>query len=246
MSKYTTEVRFICEQAAGKTESTGLSDVNAVIASAWPKIFENFPLFEESHRAELCTKILRHYYMREICAETVALWKLWLNERMVEIMPYYNQLYQSAELKYDPLIDVDYKTEHDRTADGTTKSQTDATTSSNGSSTSKTDTTGTGKNLYSDTPQGGLTGVESGEYLTNATMTDDTQAQNSSGTQKSDGASSSTNSGSFDNTEHYTETIKGKRGGASYQKMVMEYRETLINIDSMIINDLKDLFMQIW
>ena len=116
MSKYTTEVRFICEQAAGKTESTGLSDVNDVISAAWSKIFENFPIYNESHREELCTKILRHYYMREICAETVALWKLWLNERMAEIMPYYNQLYESAELKYDPLIDVDYKTEHNRSS----------------------------------------------------------------------------------------------------------------------------------
>ena len=126
MSKYTTEVRFICEQAAGKTESTGFSDVNDVISAAWSKIFENFPIYNESHRAELCTKILRHYYTREICAETVALWKLWLNERMAEIMPYYNQLYESAELKYDPLIDVDYKTEHDRSNEGTTQGQTDS------------------------------------------------------------------------------------------------------------------------
>ena len=51
MSKYMTEVRFICEQAAGKTESTGLSDVNDVISAAWSEIFENFPIYEESHRA---------------------------------------------------------------------------------------------------------------------------------------------------------------------------------------------------
>ena len=246
MSKYTTEVRFICEQAAGKTESTGLSDVNDVISAAWSKIFENFPIYEESHRAELCTKILRHYYMREICAETVALWKLWLNERMAEIMPYYNQLYQSAELKYDPLIDVDYKTEHNRNAEGTTQGKTDSNSNNTRSDNFKTDSTDSGKNLYSDTPQGALTGVENGEYLTNATLTEGKATQTNTGTQTNAGTAQTTNSGSFGNTEHYTESVKGKRNGQTYQKMVMEYRETIINIDSMIIDELKDLFMMIW
>ena len=246
MSKYTTEVRFICEQAAGKTESTGLSDVNDVISAAWSKIFENFPIYEESHRAELCTKILRHYYMREICAETVGLWKLWLNERMAEIMPYYNQLDESAELKYEPLIDVDYKTEHNRSSEGTTQGQTDSNSNNTCSDNFKTDATDNGKNLYSDTPQGALTGVENGEYLTNATLTEGKATQTNTGTQTNAGTSQMTNSGSFGNTEHYTESVKGKRGGQTYQKMVMEYRETILNIDSMIIDELKDLFMMIW
>ena len=246
MSKYTTEVRFICEQAAGKTESTGLSDVNDVISAAWSKIFENFPIYEERHRAELWMKILRHYYTREICAETVALWKLWLNERMAEIMPYYNKMYESAELKYDPLIDVDYKTGHDRSNEGTTQGQTDSNNSNTRSDNFKTDSTDNGKNLYSDTPQGALTGVENGEYLTNATLTEGKATQTNTGTQTNAGTSQMTNTGSFGNTEHYTESVKGKRGGTTYQKMVMEYRETIINIDSMIIDELKDLFMMIW
>lgn len=246
ISKYTTEVRFICEQAAGKTESTGLSNVNAVISAAWSKIFEKFPIFEESHREELCTKILRHYYMREICAETSALWKLWLNERMAEIMPYYNQLYQSASLKYDPLIDVDYKTVHDRNAEGTTQGQTDSNSNNTRSDNFKTDSTDNGKNLYSDTPQGALAGVENGNYLTNATLTEGKATQTNTGTQTNASTAQASNSGSFDNTEHYTESVKGKRNGQTYQKMIMEYRETIINIDSMIINELKDLFIMIW
>ena len=32
----------------------------------------------------------------------------------------------------------------------------------------------------------------------------------------------------------------------SYSKMLDEYRESLINIDSMIIVDLKDLFFKLW
>ena len=39
MSKYTTELRFICESLAGLTESKGYDDVNNIIEAAAPKIF---------------------------------------------------------------------------------------------------------------------------------------------------------------------------------------------------------------
>ena len=82
MSIYTTEVRFICETYAGYKESQGYDKVNEIVASAQSKIFELYPIFDESYRSVLNTKILRHYYTREICAETVGLWKLWLNNKM--------------------------------------------------------------------------------------------------------------------------------------------------------------------
>ena len=91
-----------------------------------------------------------------------------------------------------------------------------------------------------------MTGVENGEYLTNATLTEGKSTQTNTGTQTNAGTAQTSNSGSYGNTEHYTESVKGKRGGMTYQKMVMEYRETIINIDSMIIDELKDLFMMIW
>ena len=51
MSKYTTEVRFICETVSGHTDSTGFDDVDTVIADAIPKIFNfDFPIFDESYR----------------------------------------------------------------------------------------------------------------------------------------------------------------------------------------------------
>jgi hypothetical protein len=39
MSKYTTEVRFICESKSGLEESKGASSVDEVIANSWSKIF---------------------------------------------------------------------------------------------------------------------------------------------------------------------------------------------------------------
>ena len=113
MSKYTTELRFICETEAGKTESVGLSKVDEVITAALPKIFDfDFPIFDENYRVPLETKIIRHYYTREIGLETYGLWKLKLQTKLNEIMPYYNKLYESELYKYNPLYDVDMTTTH--------------------------------------------------------------------------------------------------------------------------------------
>lgn len=71
MSVYTTEVRYICEYEAGLIESTGYNDIDIVVEKSWDKIFKKFPIFDEAYRKTLCTKILMHYYTREISAETL-------------------------------------------------------------------------------------------------------------------------------------------------------------------------------
>lgn len=97
MSKYTTEVRYICENYAGLDESVGLSHIDEVLDEATPKVFDfSYPIFEEAYRRPLERKILSHYYTREIGYETVGRWKLALRNKMNEIMPYYNQLYKAA------------------------------------------------------------------------------------------------------------------------------------------------------
>ena len=40
MSKYTTEVRFICETYAGLSESSGYSNVDDILTKAAPKVFD--------------------------------------------------------------------------------------------------------------------------------------------------------------------------------------------------------------
>lgn len=113
MSKYTTEVRYICENAAGYKESKGFADVDKIIEDSITSIFSfDFPIFDDSYRNVLCTKILRHYYTREIGFETVGLWKLKLQTKLGEVMPYFNQLYKSELLKFNPLYDVDLNTTH--------------------------------------------------------------------------------------------------------------------------------------
>lgn len=129
MSVYTTEVRYICEYEAGLIESTGYNDIDLVIEKSWNKIFKNFPIFDETYRKQLCTKILNHYYTREIGAETASLWKFWLNQKMNEIMPYYNKLYLTEQIKFDPLHEIDFtRTINEKNESGKNGDETTNTT----------------------------------------------------------------------------------------------------------------------
>lgn len=207
MSNYTTEVRFICETEAGLSESVGYNSIADVLDKSAMKVFSfNFPIFDENYRKPLCIKILRHYYTREIGEETCGLWKLRLEARMNEIMPYYNQLYESELLKFNPLHDTDITTQQLKHNNGESDSVT--------------------RNRFSDTPQGGLVGVENDSYLTSAAK--------------------DTTNGNYKNTEDYIQTITGKVQGGTFSKMLKEFRETFLNIDMMIINDLSDLFFNLY
>lgn len=223
MSHYTTEVRYICETYAEYTESQGYKIVDEIIAKSRAKVFDfTYPIFDEKYRSVIETKILRHYYTREICAETVGRWKLFLQATMNEIMPYYNKLYESELIKFDPMRDVDIHTEHEKNGEGET-----ATTINSEINEDKW-------RYYHDTPQGGITGLESLKYLTEAERNDNEQT------------SESETAGNYRDTESYLQHVYGKGRGVSFSKLLKEYRDTFLNIDMMIIDDLKDLFMMIW
>lgn len=335
MSKYTTEVRFICETMAGLTQSQGYRSVNDILNKAAPLVFDfDFPIFDESYRSVLEKKILKHFYTREIGLETVGLWKLKLDTKMNEIMPFYNQLYKSELLEFNPLYDVDLTTTHTGTRNETenlagtdTKTRTESgnknstgTGSENVSDSGSTDmqatesrgidTTGESgtdgttnstnavdntsnmahMDLYSDTPQGGVDGLVTNKYLTNARKVDDTNTEKGSSTvtgstgstehhsensledvskdsttttknttTKNSGNSSNetydenaSENGSYghdkkvDTIDDYLEKVSGKTQGASYSKMLMEFRQTFLNIDMLVIGELEELFMQLW
>lgn len=192
MSKYTTEVRYICETYAGYQHSEGLGRVNDIIASAEPKVFDfTYPIWDESKRHEFQQKILRNFYTREIAFETVGLWKLKLQNRLIQIMPYYNRLYKALDDDFNLLHDVDLHRELtsngtlDETRNGTrdenetTQDGLNATETRNfhksESGTVDTDIVHGKDSLrkLSETPQGGLQGLLDGTYLTAAEQNKD-------------------------------------------------------------------------
>lgn len=302
MSKYTTEVRFVCEEYSGLRQSVEYPDIGSVISTAAPKIFDHYPIFDEAFRPVLNGMILRHFYFREIGFETVGLWKHFLNTRLGEIMPYYNQLYKSQLLEFNPFYDVDYtrdgnrkhnetgnETEKDITAQSAlsnstndiqaTRKDTNQTTDNGSTSTESTSSTSDrsttdNTDKYLDTPQGSIDGVLETKYLTNARLINATGDKNTSQSSNStvdannitegiadsnstttikandttnlditkDGNRNFTN----DKLEDYMEKVKGKMGTQSYASLLLEYRQTFLNITREVINNLNDLFMNIY
>mgnify|MGYP003302326703 CR=1 FL=1 len=238
MSKYTTTVRDICNEIMLRKEpvimpSSGMS-VDEILQKTWEDIFEPFAFWRPEARGAFCVDILRHFYTREIGFETVGLWKLKLNTKIREIMPYYDKMFESMTMTYEPFNDVNYT----RTLEGKEHGENNKSenTNKNGEELSsevydsnKKDTgKNHGVNKFSDTPQGGIVGVESGNYLTNATV-DDNEGESSSdivgkrnGTNKSDETISLLGTGAFATTNNLVEHVIGKRSGISYSKAIIE------------------------
>lgn len=300
MSKYTTEVRFICEHDAGLNESGGFNDVNDILTACHSNVFNfSYPIFDETYRSVLECKILKHYYTREICAETVGLWKLFLDARMNEIMPYYNKLYNSELITFNPLYDTDYSRTMDRdgsevgtnsknASNAHTGTITDAGTSgntrTNNLASSSTDSGSDSKSsssrekndhwdYYSDTPQGTVGDLEDLRYLTNARhITDDGNGSTANETVTYGKVNNGTNTGTVTDsgtsgntrtfndtntlaqsgtknittTDDYVEHVVGKMPGSNYSTLLKNFRETFLNIDKMIIDELADLFYALW
>lgn len=247
MSKYTTEVRFICESKSGLSESKGFGSVDEVLNGSWDKIFTSkVSFFDEEYRGVLCKKILKHYYLREIGCETVGIWLLWMNTKLEEIMPYYNKLYESELIKFNPMYDVDWNRKGNKTGNESGSGSRSTSGNNSGTNTQSGTSSNTRKDLYSDTPQGALTGVETETYLTNARKVSDSGETGVNGSTSGSYEDSESSSNKVDTTEDYVESVSGKQGGSSYSKLLNEFRETFLNIDMQVIEEFEEMFMGMW
>lgn len=233
MSRYTIELRYLIEG----NYDLGLKD---------------YPIFDELYREQLNNKIIQHYYFREIGFETEALFKNRLNQKMNEIMPYYNQMYESSKLKIDPLSTIDLEEVFSRksktTGEGTSST---SGTGNNTNNFNSTDTTDYGKiSKFSDIAQAQTTPNEilNDRYLTSATVDDGQDKNTNTGTNTSqtESTTSGTSTDKRNLDEDTTLTRKGNNGTASESELLNMYRETFLNIDMMVIDELSELFLGIW
>lgn len=195
-------------------------------------------------RQELNDKILNHYRFREIGQETFGRWLFELETALNEIMPRYNQLFYSADQDYNPIYNVDYKKTIDRNRKDNTVGTQNSKTSTSGTDTNEE----YGKAINSKTPQNQLsisnTGIDSVDYADDASWS----KTNGSSTNNETVDTNGSNSVIGKEDELTVETTKGNFGVVSAQDLVVKYRETIINIEQMIINDprIQELFMLIY
>ena len=241
MSKYTTELRFLIEQ-----------DIDIGL--------NYYPIYDRLYRTLLNKKITDFYYFHEIGFETVERFRHHLANRMNIIMPYYNKLYLQEVRLVNPLYTVDYTEtfekvgQSDSTGEGTnTLSATDGGMTE---ADTTTQTTGNDKGLSveSDTPGGMLLRSEilDDTYASKAQRhdtdtSDTTQSEGTTRTQSSSQSNSEmTSLNSVESTEEYIRKVQGNNSGRSSIELFEVYRNNLINIDRLIINELKDLFMGVY
>lgn len=203
-------------------------------------------------RQELNNKILNFYRFREIGQETVGRWLFELETALNEIMPKYNQLFYSADQDFNPIYNVDYVKTIDRdkkdSTVGTQNSSSNTTSTGNDSSTSETFT----KDVNAKTPQDllhiGNTGIDQVNFADNATWGKASGTNTGSNATNSNSSSNGSNSVIGKENEGIVETTKGNFGVVSAQDLIIKYRETILNIEQLIINDprIAELFMLVY
>lgn len=223
-NQYTISVRWIVESYSQETPDI---TTDQKIAIALPKIFNfDFPIYDESYRSAFEDKLIRHFYFHEINITSIGRWKFMLREKLNLIMPVYNKMYEAVAIKYDPLIDTQMHETYTRNSNLTSDSST------NGNVTQKD--TSNNSQVYSDLPQ---TTLHGGDYATNSTQNEGTANSTQNASQTANATSNNKETYEHDNTGF---------SSRSQQALLMEYYESLRNVDEMVFNELRELFMLIY
>lgn len=209
MAKYTTTIKSLIDN----NFDFGLKD---------------YPIFDEEYRPHLNDMILKHYYMAEIGFETAALFKQYLNNKMNEIMPYYNTLYKlqkdllSSGGAIDQNVNLTETYTHNVTTEGTSESNSNSTNEN--------------KNVSQNTPQGNLTN----QNINNFSYADNINFGNNN----SEITDSSNTTGK--SIEDYIKKIQGNNGQKYAYEVLIAVKNNILSIDLEVINELEDLFMGVF
>lgn len=211
-------------------------------------------------REELNTKIINYYKYREIGFETFGRFIDELRTALHEIMPKYNQLFYSLDQEFNVVYNVDYEKTIIRNLEGENArnetSNTSTSTTSTDSSTANSIVNSYDKSVRSETPQNQLSisnrNIDNVNYADEANWSKNSTDNftDTSGNASSNGSGQTSSNGTSTNNENENtvERTKGNYGVVSAQDLILKYRETIINVEQLIINDprIAELFMMIY
>lgn len=237
MATYTIELKDVIERIFGTSydKHEWVQEYHSVVFNQmrygrlpfvddWGKLgLGYYPIFDERYRDVLNGKIVDEYFNREIGTETIDNFLLIIRKKMDQIMPFYNNLYESEKIKFDPLSTIDITT--DSSSEGSEESNITGSASSNSVTKSGSRT------VSQELPQVQLSG--NGDYATSAADA------NSDGT--IDGTNTSDNKSDSSNSNNSYSHSRGFQGVAS--DLLIRYRNSILNIDTMILSDIEDCFM---
>lgn len=74
------------------------------------EIFDfEYDFYDDSKRKKFEENFIRHFYFREIGQDTVDKFKLFLEDKMHTVFPYYNELFKTAAIEYSVLDNYDIR-----------------------------------------------------------------------------------------------------------------------------------------
>lgn len=221
-------------------------------------------------KAQIEQAVIDYYYNYEIGTETPAEFKRRFQAKWLSIIDYYNQLYNTTLLTYNPLINYKLTEALEQLA------TSNATTTSNGTTTNvgensalqssdsdstRTDnlentSTGSGTEKSSDYPQqpiaGGdyLEGEKTSSTTTSGTNTGTQTTENTATTETTSNTNTTTTNEDSTGTQgttntNYEKTLEGLTG-TSYQELIAKERQNLIRLIPMLISELKPLFILVY
>ena len=211
-----------------------------------------FYIDDEEAKTKFEEKFMLYYWNCEIGFETFARFQKALQARLTIKMPYYQQLYETELEAKDInfLLNKDLRETFTREID--TENETTGTNHTQQTSTNESSLNqeGTSTNTHKESSisdgvstsslvDGYLTGVSSDNGSNNTTGT-----SNSSDNLTSEGTLSQSENGK---TVEKTDLLsQGNIGITSSAELLQKWRDVLINIDEIIIEDCRDLFMRIY
>ncbi len=218
-----------------------------------------YPIFDENYKGVYETNFIRNFYMKEIGFETEDLFKFQLETWLIINMPYYNKLYESELLDFDPLINSEMKTDISKVKD--TDTVMDSVTKGDTQSTTKQTVDGSQKDnafnrvLESDTPDSRLSITsEDGkgviEYASKINENDINTASTTNNKVEGNNTDTSNITGNtktdITETENFIQNRVGKVGDITYSEMVVKYRDSLIRVERMMFDEMNKLFMLVY
>ena len=187
------------------------------------KLFDfNYDFYSEEAKEDFEEKFINRYMFDEIGFETVMRFKHFLKEKLNRIAPYYKQLYQT-ELRCMK-DDIDFMLNKDLRETETIK----------------------GNNKSSNTTNANSSTLNKESYLDNGNASLDLSEGNMTGISSSEGNGITNSSQEDSNDQTRTLLSQGNIGITSSAELLQKWRTVLINIDEMIIEECRDLFMMIY
>ena len=225
----------------------------------------NFKLFDfdyafddKTFKAQLEQQIIDYYYDYEIGQETPDMFKRKFKARWNRIISYYNKMYNTTLLTYNPLTNEKLTEVLDQLAASSNTQATDMATASTGKVTNdQTNTTEqhtsnatTDNSTVSDYPQQPIAG---GSYASGAssssTSSDGTNDVTLNIDSEQNSTDNTTNRGTVTNNgtvnTDYTKTIEGITG-STYPDLITKHRDAILRISDMIIHEMKPCFILVY